>query len=131
MTRHSCGDAGIAAVSPLFLILLFFFLVVVFFIFLQQIAFLGAFRFILVILIVLIIRNEIEVHGMRLGDFEFRFALGTAQNLPFFNFIFIDIDFRGTFRATDHGTILRIVFRERGVNNSTTAFPQRIIYRGI
>ena len=45
--------------------------------------------------------------GMRLRNFELGLALGTAENLALFDFVFIDIDFGGTFRAADHGSILR------------------------
>ncbi len=52
---------------------------------------------------------------MRLRDLEFGFALGTTQDLAFFDFVFVDIDFGGTFRATDHGSTLRTVVRKVGV----------------
>jgi hypothetical protein len=45
--------------------------------------------------------------GMRLRNLELGLALGTTQDLAFFDFVFIDIDFGGTFRATNHGSILR------------------------
>jgi hypothetical protein len=44
---------------------------------------------------------------MRLRDLELGFAFGTAENLALFDFVFIDIDFGGTFGAADHGSILR------------------------
>src|SRR6266576_4419159 len=74
--------------------------------------------FFLVVLFVRIIGDEIQVDGMRLRDFEFGFALGTTQDLAFFDFVFVDIDFGGTFRATDHGTTLRIVVCKVGVRGS-------------
>src|SRR5260370_7190012 len=49
---------------------------------------------------------------MGLRDLELGFALGTTQDLAFFDFVFIDIDFGGTFRAADHVSILRRVVRE-------------------
>jgi len=47
--------------------------------------------------------------------FEFGFALGATQDLAFFDFVFVDIDFGGTFRTTDHGLHLRTVVRKVGV----------------
>src|SRR6266581_7265280 len=49
---------------------------------------------------------------MSLRDLKLGFALGTTQDLAFFDFVFIDIDFGGTFGAADHGSILRRVVRK-------------------
>src|SRR5882762_1073403 len=49
---------------------------------------------------------------MRLRDLEFRLTLGTTQDLAFFDFVFVHIDFGGTFWTTDHGAILRRVVRK-------------------
>src|SRR6266436_5640332 len=68
-----------------------------------------------IVFFVRIIGDEVQVDGMRLRDFEFGFALGTTQDLAFFDFVFVDIDFGGTFRATDHGSTLRIVVCKVGV----------------
>jgi hypothetical protein len=59
--------------------------------------------FFLVVLFVRIIGDKVQVYGMRLRNLELRLAFGTTQDLAFFDFVFIDIDFGGTFRATDHG----------------------------
>jgi hypothetical protein len=67
--------------------------------------------FFLVVLFVQIIRDQVQMDGMRLRDLKLGFALGTTQDLAFFDFVFIDIDFGGTFRATNHGSILRRVVR--------------------
>jgi hypothetical protein len=87
--------------------------------------------FFLVVLFVGIIGDEVEVDGMRLRDFELRFALGATQDFAFFDFVFIHIDFGGTFRATDHGSTLRTVVFKVGAFESVPATVQRIIYRGI
>jgi hypothetical protein len=87
--------------------------------------------FFLIVLLIRIIGDEIKVNGMRLRDLEFRFTLGTTQDLAFFDFVFVHIDFGGTFRATDHGTILRRVVRNSGLTPSVSATVQRIIYRDI
>ena len=69
------------------------------------------------------------MHGMRLRNLELGFALGTTEDLALFDFIFIDIDFGGTFRAADHGSILRRAFHVAGATNLATATVRRIIYR--
>ena len=67
--------------------------------------------------------------GMRLRNLELGFALGTAKDLALFDFVFIDIDFGGTFRAADHGSILRRALHAAGTTNLATATVRRIIYR--
>src|SRR6266567_1802444 len=95
----------------LLLLVVFFFVVLV--IIVDEVAIFSSLAFIfLVVLFVRIIGDEVQVDGMRLRDFEFGFALGTTQDLAFFDFVFIDIDFGGTFGAADHGSILRRVVRE-------------------
>jgi hypothetical protein len=92
------------------LLLVFFFLFFLVIIIVDEVAiFSGLSLFFLVVLFVRIIGDEVQVDGMRLRDFEFGFAFGTTQDLAFFDFVFIDIDFGGTFRATDHGSTLRTV----------------------
>ncbi len=71
--------------------------------------------FFLVVLFIQIISDEVQVDGMRLRNLEFGFAFGTTQDFAFFDFVFVDIDFGGTFRATDHGSTLRIVVCRVGV----------------
>jgi hypothetical protein len=91
-----------------FLLLVAFFFVFFVIIIVNEIAvFLGLVVFFLVVLFVRIIGDQVQVDGMRLRDLEFGFALGTAQDLALFDFVFVDIDFGGTFRATDHGSTLR------------------------
>jgi hypothetical protein len=51
--------------------------------------------------------------GMRLRDLQLGLALGAAEDFPFLYFVFIDINFRGTFWATDHGSILRKLSESR------------------
>jgi hypothetical protein len=99
-------------------------------IFLDEVAILASlFLIFLVVLFIQIIRDEIQMDGMGLRDFELGFTLGTAQDLAFFHFVFIHIDFCGTFRATDHGTILRTVVQKVRATRTVTATVQRIIYR--
>ena len=45
---------------------------------------------------------------------ELGFALGATQDFTLFDFVFIHIDFSGTFRAADHGSILRRNVRRAG-----------------
>jgi len=89
-----------------FLLLVFFFVIII----VNEVPiFPGLVVFFLVVLFVRIIGDEVQVDGMRLRDLEFGFTLGTAQDLALFDFVFVDIDFGGTFRATDHGSTLRKV----------------------
>jgi hypothetical protein len=97
----------------LFIVVFFVFLVLI--IVVNEVAiFPGLFLVILIIFFVRIISNEIQVDRVRLRDLEFGLTLGTTQDLAFLDFVFIDIDFGGTFRATDHGSTLRTVFSKWG-----------------
>jgi hypothetical protein len=108
MTAQAREDAKRRGAGPLLLVFFFVFLVII--IVVDEVAiFLGLFFFVLIVLFVRVIGDEVQVDGMRLRDLEFGFALGTTQDLAFFDFVFIDIDFGGTFRATDHGSTLRTV----------------------
>jgi hypothetical protein len=92
------------------LLLVFFFVFLLLLVVVDEIAIFPGLAFVfLVFLFVRIIGDKVQVDGMRLRDLEFGFALGTTQDLAFFDFVFIDIDFGGTFRATDHGSTLRTV----------------------
>src|SRR5450432_493031 len=66
------------------------------------------------------------MHGMDLRYFQFRFALGTSKDLAFLDLFFVDVDFRGTFGATDHGTILRRASSK--VRCGTPALPPSVLY---
>src|SRR6266702_4774906 len=109
-------------------------LLVCFFVFLvilvEKVAIFAGLFFFLVLLFVQIIGDEVQVDGMRLRNLEFGFALGTTQDFAFFDFVFIDVDFGGTFGATNHGSILRTFVRKVGVQGTAPATLQRIIYRG-
>src|SRR5712664_4243129 len=107
MAAQAQEDAMRRGASLLLLVLFFVFLVIIV---VDEVAiFPGLALVFLVVFFVRIIGDKVQVDGMRLRDLEFRFALGTAQNLAFFDFIFVDIDFGGTFRATDHGSTPRTV----------------------
>jgi hypothetical protein len=67
--------------------------------------------------------------GMRLRNLELGFTLGTAEDLALFDFVFVDIDFGGTFGAADHGSILRKVVHAAGATYLAAATVRRIIYR--
>jgi len=113
MAAQALEDARRGAAG---LLLPVFFIVFLVIIVVDEVAIFSGLDFIfLVVLFVRIIGDEVQVDGMRLRDFEFGFALGTTQDLAFFDFVFVDIDFGGTFRATDHGSTLRIVVCKVGV----------------
>src|SRR6266478_4575672 len=69
----------------------------------------------LFVLFLQIIGDEVHVHGVRLRHLEFGLTLRTTQDLAFFDFIFVHIDFGGTFWTTNHGVILRRVVRKVAV----------------
>src|SRR6266436_5228793 len=96
------------------LLLLVFFLVFLVIIVVDKIA---VFAGLVFFFFVRVIGDEVQVDRMRLRNLEFGFALGTTQDLALFDFVFIDIDFGGTFRTTDHGSTLRTVFAKWGYKN--------------
>jgi hypothetical protein len=89
----------------LFFIFFFFLL----FLFFGRVSILSALfaAFFVFFLFIQVVGDEIEVERMRLRNLELGLTLGTTENLALFDLVFIDIDFGGTFRATDHGSILR------------------------
>jgi hypothetical protein len=108
MAARALEDARQGGACLLLLVVFFFVFLII--IVVDEVAIFSSLAFIfLVVLFVRIIGDEVQVDGMRLRDFEFGFTLGTTQDLAFFDFVFIDIDFGGTFRATDHGSTLRTV----------------------
>jgi hypothetical protein len=83
--------------------------------------------FFVVFFLVEVIGNGVQRHGMRLRDFQFALALRAAQDFSLFHFVFVHIDFSGTFRATEHVSILRFDFQpvQLEIPGPTN---QRIIY---
>jgi hypothetical protein len=110
-------------------LLLVFFLVFLVIIVVDEIAIFAGLVFfvVVVVLFVRVIGDEVQVDGMRLRNLEFGFALGTAQDLAFFDFVFVDVDFGGTFRATDHGSTLRTMFTKWGVREPSPP-PCSVLY---
>src|SRR5713101_5542780 len=108
MAERALEDARRGWACLLLLVFFFVFLVIII---VDQIAiFSWLVFFVIVVLFVRVIGDEIQVDGMRLRDLEFGFALGTTQDLAFFDLVFVDIDFGGTFRATDHGSTHRAAY---------------------
>jgi hypothetical protein len=102
-------DASAEKPPPLLFVLFFFFVVII--VVFEIAVFARRGFLVIVVVIVLVVRDDIQVDGMRLRNFEFGFALRATENLAFLDFVFIDIDFGGTFRATDHESILRKIGR--------------------
>src|SRR6202171_5791172 len=114
MAKRAWEDAKQVGESPLLLI--FFFVLFLVIIVVNEMTVFGNLAlFFLVVLFIQIIGDEIYVHGVRLRNLEFRLTLRTTQDLAFFDFIFIHIDFGGTFWTTNHGVILRRVVRKVAV----------------
>jgi hypothetical protein len=82
-------------------------------VFIKIVVVLGVFLVVLffVILFVYVIGNGVQRHGMRLRNFQFALALRAAQDFSLFHFVFVHIDFSGTFRAAEHVSILRFGFQ--------------------
>jgi hypothetical protein len=102
---------------PLLVFVLGFILVVLVFhkiaVFIKLVVVLGVFLVVLVFVIffVYVIGNGVQRHRMRLRNFQFALALRTAQDFSLFHFVFVHIDFSGTFRAAEHVSILRFDFQ--------------------
>src|SRR5438445_304715 len=128
MADEGAGMQGRSAPLLLLLVIFFVFLVIIF---INEVAILARLALLFfVVLFVQVVRNEVQVDRMSLRDLKLGFALGTTQDLAFFDFVFIDIDFGGTFRAADHGSILRRVVRDVAIP-AWAATVQRIIYRRV
>src|SRR5258708_36094737 len=101
---------GVSKAELLFVL----FLIVLFFL-LGKIAVLAnLFLFVFFVLVIIhIFGDDVQMDGMDLRDFQFGLALWATENLAFFDFIFVDVDFGGTFRAADQGSILRTRIQSR------------------
>jgi hypothetical protein len=98
--------------SPLKDELLFVFFLIVFFLVLGEVAIFGNFLLLFFVFVIIIIfGNDVQMDGMDLRDFQLGLAFWATENLAFFDFILVDVDFGGTFRAADHGSILRKWFK--------------------
>jgi hypothetical protein len=54
------------------------------------------------------IRNGVQSDRMSLRHLQFGLAFGAAEDLSLLDFVFIHINFRGTLRAAEHVSILRV-----------------------
>jgi hypothetical protein len=119
-------DARPSKPCPLLFVVFFVILVVI--VIVDEVAiFPGLFFFVIVVFFVRIIGDEVQVDRMSLRNLEFGFTLRTTQDLAFFDFVFVDIDFGGTFRATNHGSTLRTVFFKVGVRGPSPP-PCSVLY---
>jgi hypothetical protein len=93
-------DARVAARESLIVL----FLVVLIFLFreITVLANLVLFVVCFVFVIIHILGDDVQMDGMDLRDFEFGLALWATQDLTFFDFVFVDVDLGGTFRAANH-----------------------------
>jgi hypothetical protein len=105
-----------------------------FFFFLDQVTLVAVFAvfflfFFIVIVVVIIFRDDIQVDGMYLRDFEFGFAFWAAQDFALLYFVFIDVNFCGTLWAANHDpSSVELVGRCEARIAGTHV--ERIIYRG-
>jgi hypothetical protein len=110
----------------LLVVLGFVFLVV--FLILEKIAVFAGFSFFfLFFLVVEVVGDEVQMYGMRLRDLELGLTLGAAQDLAFFNFVFVHIDLCGALGAADHGTS-SVTISQAGFRRTVLPPSWRIIY---
>src|ERR1700722_18008688 len=63
------------------------------------------FLFVLFVFVVVILGKDDEVHGMNLRHFQLGVTFTAADNFAFFDFVFVQVDVRVTFRALGHGNL--------------------------
>jgi hypothetical protein len=78
---------------------LFFFVFEVI-VFRKVVSVLGLFLFFFVVIVV---GDGVDLDGMNLNNFHFGFALGAGQDFAFLDFVLVNVNFSGAFRAPDHG----------------------------
>jgi hypothetical protein len=111
-------------------LLVFFFVLFLVVIVFGEIAILaGLALLVFFVLVVGVLRDDVEVNGMGLRDFELGLAFWATEDLALFDFVFVDVDLGGTIGAADHGYILRRDCRKGGAAKVADT-PSRIIYRG-
>src|SRR5208337_2163930 len=86
----------------------------------------GVFLVVFILFLVEVIGNGVQRHGMGLRNFHLAFTFRAAQNFSLFHFVFVHIDFSGTFRTAEHVSILRFEFQPAELENPETA-NRRII----
>jgi hypothetical protein len=91
--------------------LLFVFFLILIVLVLGEVAIFGNLLLLFFLFIIIIFGNDVQMDGMDLRDFQLGLAFWATENLAFFDFILVDVDFGGTFRAADHGSILRKWFK--------------------
>src|SRR4030088_804102 len=123
-------DARVLRVGLLFAL----FLIVLFFI-LRKVAIFSNFALFVVFFIFVVIHifgDDVQMDGMDLRDFQFGLALWATENLAFFDFVFVDVDFGGTFGTTDQGSILRTCnVYQRSAPLRPRAPPLSVLYTGV
>jgi hypothetical protein len=70
-----------------------------------------------------VIGNGVEGHGMGLRNFQFALTLRAAQDLSLFHFVFVHINFCGTFGTAKHVSILRFEIQPVGFRKARTHQP--------
>jgi|SRR6516164_2899939 hypothetical protein len=74
-----------------------------------------------------VIGNGIERDRMRLRHFQLALALRAAQDFSLFHFVFVHINFSGTFRTAEHVSILRFWFHPPTLPETRTS-PSGVLY---
>jgi hypothetical protein len=90
------------ALDVLFVVFFFFVVVVVVFVVIL-VELVSVFRLLVLFLLIVIVRDGINLDRMNLNDLHLGFTLGTGQDFAFFHFIFVDVNFGSAFGTADHG----------------------------
>src|SRR6266436_1150307 len=101
---------GVSKAELLFVL----FLIVLFFLLGKIAIFANLLLFVFFVFVIIhIFGDDVQMDGMALRDFQFGLALWATENFAFFDFVFVYVDFGRTFRAADHGSILRTRIKDR------------------
>jgi hypothetical protein len=55
------------------------------------------------VIFIIVFRDDVEMDGMRLNDFQLGFTLDASYDFAFFHFVFVEINFYATLWAMNHG----------------------------
>jgi hypothetical protein len=83
---------------------------------------------ILIVLFIHFIRNGVQSDRMSLRHLQFGLAFGAGEDFPLLDFVFIHVNFRGTLRAAEHVSILRVDL-DKDWRRPCECHLRRIIYR--
>src|ERR1700730_6033456 len=87
------------------------------------------FFFLFFFVFIQIFGDDVQMNRVYLRYLELGFTFRATEDLALLDFVFVDVDFGGTFWAADHGSILRSIVHKGSVARTSSTTVQRIIYR--